>query len=177
MLVLRLKRTGKRNDPTFRIVAAEKRSAVKGRCLEFIGHYLPTRNPVVFECNQDRISHWISKGAKPSDTLARLLTKEGMTGLEEFIETYTKKRKSKEEEVSEVSSAATAPAKSKDAPAEKAAEEKPVKDEVSAPQESEPEKESSPIEEERPQDAVTKEEISEQTPSGAEATEGEEEKQ
>ena len=128
MLVLRLQRTGKRNDPTFRIVAAEKSSAVKGKCLEFIGHYLPTRNPVVFECNQDRISHWISKGAKPSDTLARLLTKEGMTGLEKFIETYTKKRKSKAEEVSEASSATPVPRVAKEAHAKPSVEEEKPKE-------------------------------------------------
>jgi len=100
MLVIRLQRTGKRNDATFRIVVAEKHAAVKGKVLEVIGHYLPTREPVVFECKTERVTQWMEKGAKPSNTLARLLTKQGMTGLETYIEAYTKqsKRKVKEEE-------------------------------------------------------------------------------
>ncbi|MBU0767153.1 30S ribosomal protein S16 [Patescibacteria group bacterium] len=142
MLVLRLQRTGKRNDPTFRIVAAEKRRAVKGKFLEVIGHYLPTRNPTIFVCDQERVSHWVSKGAQPSNTLARLLTKEGMQGLESFIDTYTKKKKRNEEEApaEPATTPAAAPvAETKAASTETVVEDKTVVEEAPNAQESDPE--------------------------------------
>ncbi|MCF7844826.1 MAG: 30S ribosomal protein S16 [Kiritimatiellales bacterium] len=146
MLVLRLQRTGKRNDATFRIVAADKRAAVKGKFLEVIGHYLPTRNPVVFECDQERVSHWISKGAQPSDTLARLLGKQGMAGLEKFVDSYTKKKKKKE--VPEEAAPAPAPAAAEEASAEPVVEEKPAESE--APKEAEAEPAAEEVKEEAP---------------------------
>ena len=44
MLVLRLQRTGRRNNPAFRLVVTEKSAPVKGKVKEYLGHYLPTRN-------------------------------------------------------------------------------------------------------------------------------------
>ncbi len=97
MLKIRLQRTGRENIPTYRLVVAEKRDPVKGRSLEVVGHYLPARNPVVFEHNDERIQYWIGKGAIPSTTVARLLKKAGLKNMEKFIETYTKKKPKKEE--------------------------------------------------------------------------------
>lgn len=92
MLVIRLQRTGRENTPTYRIVISEKaRSARKGK-LEVLGHYLPSRSTPVFECDQERVKQWISKGAKPSDTMARLLSKAGMKDMEKFFVRYTKRR-------------------------------------------------------------------------------------
>jgi small subunit ribosomal protein S16 len=92
MLVIRLQRTGRENVPTYRLVVAEHSAPVKGTFLEIVGTYLPARNPIVFKPETERITHWISKGAVPSDTVARLLTREGMKGLEKFIRRYSKKR-------------------------------------------------------------------------------------
>jgi small subunit ribosomal protein S16 len=116
MLVIRLQRTGRRNVPAYRIVVADKRSAVKGKVKEYVGHYLPTRDPHEFVYKQDRIEHWIKFGAQPSNTLARLLKKAGVTGLDKFIKTYTKKKKRKEEEPKEAPPAATKPEKSVETP-------------------------------------------------------------
>ena len=93
MLVIRLQRTGRQNNPSFRVVVTQKDAAVKGKCLEVLGHYLPSRDPVVFEYNQERVTHWMKRGAQPSNTLARLLTKQGVGGLEKFIKPYAKKEK------------------------------------------------------------------------------------
>jgi small subunit ribosomal protein S16 len=109
VLKIRFQRTGRENIPTYRLVVAEKRKPVKGKHLEVLGHYLPARDPVIFEHNDERIQFWISKGAIPSDTVARMLKRSGMKGLEKFILTYTK-QKSKKAVVVEQPAAAPAPA-------------------------------------------------------------------
>ena len=75
MLTIRLFRTGKKNQPFFKIVVIDKRKAPKsGRFVEEIGFY----NPLTKEKNikADRVKYWISVGAAPSDTLHNLLVKE-----------------------------------------------------------------------------------------------------
>jgi small subunit ribosomal protein S16 len=92
MLMIRFQRTGRRNIPTYRLVAADKRAAAKGKVVEYLGYYLPARNPPVFEFQRDRIEHWVKHGASLSDSAARLLTRAGVPNLERFILPYTKKR-------------------------------------------------------------------------------------
>jgi len=92
MLVIRLQRTGRRNAPAYRIVAAEKTAPVKGKFVEMLGHYLPRRDPIEIVFNEERISTLISNGAVPSNTVARLLSKQGMKGLDKFIARYTKQK-------------------------------------------------------------------------------------
>lgn len=150
MLVIRLQRTGKRNSPTFRVVVAEKARSAKKEFHEVVGHYLPTRDPAEFECKQDRIIHWISQGAQPSDTVARLLVKDGVKEAEKFISRYSKKKPKKEppeeaapppppaaetpaEEAKEEAPAEESAAPEAEAPAEEPKEEAP-KDEESAPE-------------------------------------------
>ncbi|MDD4627934.1 MAG: 30S ribosomal protein S16 [Candidatus Peribacteraceae bacterium] len=110
MLVIRLQRTGRSKLPAYRLVLAEKARPVKGKFLEILGHSLPARDSAVFECNQERILHWIKSGAIPSNTAARLLRKAGMKDMEKFIETYTKKKSKKAPPEGEVAAAAPAPA-------------------------------------------------------------------
>jgi len=92
MLVIRLQRTGRKNSPTFRMVLAEHSAPVKGKFIEVFGHYLPTRDPFELDVKEDRIRHWVSMGAIPSDTVARLLVRHGMADMEKFAEKYTKKK-------------------------------------------------------------------------------------
>lgn len=96
MLVIRLQRTGRENTPTFRIVVSEKARSAKKGTLEIVGHFIPNRETPVFDCKQDRVEYWISKGAQPSDTLARHLKRVGMKNMEKFILRYAK-QKSKSE--------------------------------------------------------------------------------
>jgi small subunit ribosomal protein S16 len=96
MLVLRLQRTGRKNLATYRIVAAEKARPVKGKFIEILGHYLPALKVAEVKVNTERATHWISKGAIPSDTVARILSKNGMKGMEKYMDSYTKKRSKKE---------------------------------------------------------------------------------
>jgi len=98
LLLIRLSRTGKRNNAAFRIVVAEHSAPIKGKFVEIVGHYIPTRTPKVFEYNLERINYWISVGAKPSDTVASLLKHNGVDGMEKYISRKDKKAKKKNEE-------------------------------------------------------------------------------
>jgi small subunit ribosomal protein S16 len=95
MLVIRLQRTGRSNLATYRIVLAEKKSAAKGKFQEILGHYLPTQKTPVLKVDADRAAHWIKLGAVPSDTVARLLKKDGVKGMDDFITPYAKRRSKK----------------------------------------------------------------------------------
>lgn len=120
MLVIRLQRTGRTNLATYRIVVAEKARAAKGKFHEIVGHYLPAQKTPTFKFDAERIEYWVSKGAMPSNTVARLLKREGMKGMEKFITNYTKRRSKKTPP--EEPAAPPAPA----APAETPAEEAPA---------------------------------------------------
>ncbi len=120
MLVIRLQRTGRKNLASYRLVVAEKARAVKGRFLGILGHYLPQQNPKVFKIEQEKVADWISKGAIPSETVARLLKKEGMKGMEKFITRYTKQKSKNAEEEVAAAPAAAAPAAPAEAPAAEA---------------------------------------------------------
>mgnify|MGYP002725543280 CR=1 FL=1 len=158
MLRIRLQRTGNKNNPTFRLVVTEKSNAAKGKSLERIGHYLPTRDPVEFDFDQKRIEHWISVGAIPTDTVARLLSKAGVKGLEKYQDRYTKQKKKKEVEEEPAPAAPAAPAEE-------------------APKEEAPVEEKKEKEEEKPADEPKEEEKKEEPASAsAEATADKEEK-
>ena len=109
MLRIRFSRTGKRGQPSYRIVVAEHRTPVKGRCIENLGNYMPARQPKIVSIKKDRITYWISKGAIPSDTAASLFKKEGMEGMEKYLEPRNKQRKKKVEEVPATPVAKAAP--------------------------------------------------------------------
>jgi len=85
MLRIRFSRTGKKGQPSFRIVVAEARSPIQGGNLEIVGNYLPARDPKIVTIKKDRIEHWIKMGALPTDSVAMLLKKEGMTNMEKYI--------------------------------------------------------------------------------------------
>ena len=75
---IRLRRTGAKKQPSYRIVVADSRSPRDGRFLENIGHYNPRTEPPTFELDEERARHWLSLGAQPSDAVARLLEKKGV---------------------------------------------------------------------------------------------------
>lgn len=76
MLRIRLRRTGKRNNPCYRIIVCNCRVApAGGKYIEQLGLYNPKRKPPVLEINRERLDFWLKKGAKISDTLQFLLKK------------------------------------------------------------------------------------------------------
>ena len=77
MLRIRLTRTGKKRQPSYRIVVADKRSQRDGRIVEHIGFYNPLRDPAEYRIKEARALHWLSVGAQPTDAVRRLLEKQG----------------------------------------------------------------------------------------------------
>ena len=75
MLVIRFLRVGKKNQPSFKIVVTDKRKPPRGgRFVEELGFWNPLTKEKVLK--PERIRYWLSKGAKPSDTVYNLLISE-----------------------------------------------------------------------------------------------------
>ena len=70
---LRLKRVGKKKQPTYRVVAADSRSPRDGRFIEAIGVYDPRAEPSVVQIDNDKAVAWLRKGAQPSEAVQKLL--------------------------------------------------------------------------------------------------------
>ena len=75
MLSIRLRRTGSKKRPFFRVVVSEARSKKEGEFIEVLGFYNPRTKPAVVEINKERITHWISTGARPSESVRTLLAR------------------------------------------------------------------------------------------------------
>ncbi len=75
---LRLRRTGRRNQPAYKVVAADSRSPRDGRFIESIGSYNPLRYPAEIRFNEEKAFKWLRRGALPSDTVRSLLRKSGL---------------------------------------------------------------------------------------------------
>lgn len=73
MVKIRLKRVGKRKQPSYRVVVADSRSPRDGRIIESIGHYQPRHEPSIVSIDTERADYWISQGAQPSDAVRKLL--------------------------------------------------------------------------------------------------------
>lgn len=77
MVRIRLRRTGKRHQPSYRVVVTDLESPRDGRFIENIGFYNPRNDPPTIEIDVERARYWLSVGAQPSDAAARLLRKVG----------------------------------------------------------------------------------------------------
>lgn len=75
---IRLRRVGRKKQPAYRIVVAERLAARDGQFIETLGHYDPRTEPVTIHVDADRAKHWLSEGATPSDTVRSLLKKAGV---------------------------------------------------------------------------------------------------
>jgi small subunit ribosomal protein S16 len=78
VIKLRLRRMGAKKRPFYRIVAAEHSSPRDGRFIEILGHYDPLTEPATVKVNEERVRHWLSVGAKPSETVEGLLKRAGV---------------------------------------------------------------------------------------------------
>jgi small subunit ribosomal protein S16 len=115
VLRIRLRRTGKAHQPSYRIVVADQRAKRDGDFVEVLGHYNPRSVPKVFEIKQERLAHYLANGAQPTETLHRLLQKNGLWDVE------PPKRVTKQSNVEKEAAAAAAKAEA-DARAAAAAE-------------------------------------------------------
>ena len=77
MLMIRLQRTGRKHEPTFRVVLTDKHNSTKsGRYLEVLGSHDPVLDKS--ELDADRIKYWMSQGAKCSDTMHNFLVRDSV---------------------------------------------------------------------------------------------------
>ena len=79
-VVLRLKRIGRRNRPFYRICAMDRQTRRDGRAIEELGHYSPIdpEKGKHFVLNTERVVHWLSVGAQPSETVLSFIKEAGI---------------------------------------------------------------------------------------------------
>ena len=75
---IRLRRMGRKKAPFYRIVVADSRSPRDGRCMQEIGTYEPTKDPSEYHVNEELAKKWLSNGAQPTETVARIFKSAGI---------------------------------------------------------------------------------------------------
>ena len=75
---IRLRRTGRKKSPTYRIVVADSRSPRDGKFIEIIGQYMPRSGDKAVNLQTERVNYWLDSGAQPTDTVRSLLRKAGL---------------------------------------------------------------------------------------------------
>ena len=75
---VRLTRVGSRKNPVWRVVVADQRSPRDGRVIETVGRYNPQTDPSEIVLNEERLTHWLERGAQPSDTVRKLMRAKGL---------------------------------------------------------------------------------------------------
>jgi small subunit ribosomal protein S16 len=78
MVKLRSQRFGSKKKPFYRIVATDSRNPRDGRFIEIVGTYNPLTNPATVKFDEEKVIKWLNNGAKPTDTVKSLLTREGL---------------------------------------------------------------------------------------------------
>jgi len=130
MLCIRFLRIGKKHQPCYKIVVTDKKRPPRGgRFVEEVGFWNPLTKEKILKA--ERIKYWISKGAKPSDSVYNLLVKEKICEGTKIA--VNKKKKEKKEEATEV-------------PKVKTEEKKPASAKATAGKEEEPKKEDPKVE-------------------------------
>ena len=84
MVKLRSQRFGSKKKPFYRIVATDSHNPRDGRYIEIVGTYNPLTEPATVKFDEEKVMNWLSVGAKPTDTVKSLLTKEGL--IAKFLE-------------------------------------------------------------------------------------------
>lgn len=93
-VTIRLRRMGSKKRPYYRVIVTDSRMPRDGRFIEVLGYYHPIEKPAKVSLDEDKVFHWLERGAKPSDTVASLFK---VTGL---LEKWSKKNKG--EDISEI---------------------------------------------------------------------------
>jgi len=109
LLKIRLTRVGKKKQPIFRVVVAEKSMPVKGKFIDLLGVYNPRNKE--YKIDKDKVKNWLEKGAQLSDTVAMFLRKEGMKlppeyqAAKKYVRVKKKKKEKSEEAVQKTEAA------------------------------------------------------------------------
>ena len=78
MVKIRLKRMGAHKKPFYRVVVADSRTPRNGKFIEEIGTYDPTKEPSEIKIDAEKAKQWISNGAQPTESVAKLLKRAGI---------------------------------------------------------------------------------------------------
>ncbi len=78
MVKIRLRRTGAKNRPSYRLVVVDSRAPRDGAFINNIGHYDPLTEPETVSIDEEKALYWLAEGAQPTATAARLLAKAGI---------------------------------------------------------------------------------------------------
>lgn len=81
---IRLKRTGMKKAPSYRVVVADSRSSRDGRIIENIGWYNPRVEPSAIHINAEKALSWLKNGAQPTESVASLLKRAGI--MDQFMQ-------------------------------------------------------------------------------------------
>ena len=137
MLTIRFQRTGRKNDPSFRIVVSEKtRHPLAGNPLAVVGSHNPKTKHTVIDA--EKVKHWLSKGAQASGTVSNLLVSKGVIEGKKVNVRNAKVAPKKEEESAQASVPSAQRETATVAPAEEAKAEEPAAEVAEAPAEEKP---------------------------------------
>ena len=75
MLKIKLTRTGKKNQPSYRVIVQEARAKNNGKVTDILGHYNPLTKPSEVSIDKKKYQEWVAKGAKPTPTVENLYKK------------------------------------------------------------------------------------------------------
>jgi len=78
MVKIRLRRTGAKKRPSYRLVVADARAPRDGAFVAIIGHYNPLTDPATIVVDEEKALYWLKQGAQPTTTASRLLSKVGI---------------------------------------------------------------------------------------------------
>lgn len=78
MVRIRLRRVGKKHQPTYRIVVVDSRNPRDGAYIDMIGHYNARTEPPLYQIDAEKAKAWLQRGAQPSPAVARILKKLGI---------------------------------------------------------------------------------------------------
>jgi small subunit ribosomal protein S16 len=177
MVRLRLRRVGRKKQPSYRVVAADREAPRDGKFLEVVGFYNPRTEPSTITLKEDRVFHWLSVGAQPSDAVESLFRQMGTRDrfdrfkagedIEKLLEEYKVVEETRN--ISPKTRMEGTPKKAKKAeaaPVEEAAEEEaaPVEEPVAeeTPAEEAPAEETPAEEEAAPEEEASEEEAAEE---------------
>lgn len=154
--MIRFQRTGRTNDPSFRIAVLEKARAAKaGSIVELLGTYNPKSK--VLTLNEEHVKEWIAKGAQPTDSIRNLLITKGVIEGKKVNVLPRKSPQKSEKAIAAEAAAATSAKAEAEAQAKAAAEPAPVAEELPTEAEVAAEAEPAPAEEVAPGETATHE--------------------
>lgn len=179
---IRLSRGGAKKRPYYRIVVADVREPRDGRFIERVGTYNPMltkENPERVRIIEDRVRHWLSVGAQPTDRVARMLGHAGIIEVPSYNETPKKsapkakaqERLAADKEAAEAAKAAAEEAAAAPAPVEEAPAEEPAPEPAAEEAPAEAAAEEAPAEVAAAEEAPAEEAAAEETPAEAPAEE------